>query len=497
VDNVVVDFLLNIELHNNSSYQQQIREKLVHLIKQDAFDNKPLPSSRKMAELIGVSRNTIILVYESLVDEGYLIAHKRRGFFVHPDVPLEPALKAEDLTPLSHSKQPNWAKRLQKKPSEFSSLNKNNDWTTFAYPFIYGQIDPKEFPLYQWRECSRIVESRGKIHEWVKGFIDVDDAELVTQIRQKILSKRGIVAQDDEILITLGTQNSLFLLSHLLASDSITFGVEEPGHADLRHIISLCNGRLKALDIDNEGVQLGKQLTGCDYVCVTPSHQYPTTVTMGVERRKALLQQAVKDSFVVIEDDYESEVNFIEKPLPALKSFDQDGRVIYVGSLSKSLSPGIRIGYLVADKKLIQELRKLRHLHYRHPPANNQRIAALFISQGFYDSHVRRMRRIYEDKWLLMKQGIELYFKGCVLYSTPGSFCFWIALPEGITSYSLIKIAAEQSILVESGDSLFMKENVPHNYIRLGFSAIHRDKILPGLSLLGQMIDELQSPTQS
>ena len=488
----MVDFLLNIELHNNSSYQQQIREKLVQLIKQDAFDNKPLPSSRKMAQLIGVSRNTIILVYESLVDEGYLIAHKRRGFFVHPDVPLEPTLKAEDLSPLQESQQPNWDKRLEKKPSKFASLNKNNDWTKYTYPFIYGQIDPKEFPIYQWRECSRIVESRGKIHEWVKGFIDVDDPGLITEVRQKILSKRGIVAQSDEILITLGTQNSLFLLANLLASNDVIFGVEEPGHADLRHIISICNGSLKALNIDSEGVQVGEQLKECSYVCVTPSHQYPTTVTMGVDRRKALLEQAAKDSFVVIEDDYESEVNFIEKPLPALKSFDQHGRVIYAGSLSKSLSPGLRIGYLVADTKLIKELRKLRHLHYRHPPANNQRIAALFISQGFYDSHVRRMRRIYEDKWLLMQQGIELYLKGCKLCSTPGSFCFWIALPEGIQSDLLLDTAAREGIFIESGDSLFMTEGAPKNYIRLGFSAISRDKILPGLSMLGKVIDNLQ-----
>lgn len=490
----MVDFLLNIELHNNSSYQQQIREKLVQLIKQDAFDNKPLPSTRKMAELIGVSRNTIIFVYESLVDEGYIISRKRSGFFVHPELPLEPNLTQQNLDPLMPTQEPDWDKRLQKRPSQFASLNKNDDWTKYPFPFIYGQVDPKEFPIYQWRECSRIVESRGKIHEWVKGFIDVDDPELVTQIRQKILSKRGIVAQSDEILITLGTQNSLFLLAHLLAGDDITFGVEDPGHADLRHIISVCNGKLKALEIDSGGVKIGEQLKHCQYVCVTPSHQYPTTVTMEVERRKKLLEQAAKDSFVVIEDDYESEVNFIEKPLPALKSFDQHGRVIYVGSLSKSLSPGIRIGYLVANKKLVQELRKLRHLHYRHPPANNQRIAALFISQGFYDSHLRRIRHTYESKWLLMQQGIERYLDSCKLYSTAGSFCFWIALPKGLNSEELLNAASQQGVLIESGNSLFMAETKPTNYIRLGFSAIPQDKILSGLSILGKLINKLQNP---
>lgn len=489
----MVDFLLNIELHKNSSYQQQIREKLVQLIKKDAFGNKPLPSSRTMAQLIGVSRNTIILVYESLVDEGYIISRKRVGFFTHPELRKEPSPEVEKVHSWSDDHAPNWSELLQKNPSQFTSLNKDKDWIKYPYPFIYGQINANEFPLYQWRECTRVAESRGKVHEWVEGFMDADDPDLVEQIRQQILSKRGIVAQSEEILITLGTQNSLFLLANLLAGKEITFGVEDPGYADLRHIISLCHSPIKALTIDSEGVQVGQQLRQCNYVCVTPSHQYPTTVSMTVKRRKALLEQAKRDNFVVIEDDYESEVNFIEKPLPALKSFDLHGRVIYLGSLSKSLAPGIRIGYLVADKQLVAELRRLRHLHYRHPPANNQRVVALFIRQGYYDSHVRRMRRSYEQSWLLMQQGLERYLSQCEIYSTTGSFCFWIGLPNNIHSHLLRDKAAKEGILIESGNSLFMHEDAPKNYIRLGFSAISSEKILPGLAILGKLIDELHS----
>ncbi len=492
----MVDFLMNIELHQNSTYQQQIREKLVELIEQDAFGDKALPSGRKMAQLLKVSRNTVVLVYESLVDEGFLVARKRSGFFVHPDLlmvqRLPNSVQKNNLVETPNLNQPNWSKRLQKYPSQLSTLNKDENWIKYPYPFIYGHIDVSEFPLYQWRECSRIAESKGKLHEWVEGYIDMDDPQLVSQIRQQILSKRGISANPDEILITLGTQNSLFLLTSLLADKSVTFGVENPGYANLRHVISLCDSPVKALEVDHQGLKVGEQLNNCDYVCVTPSHQYPTTVTMTIERRKALLEQASKDDFIVIEDDYESEVNFIEKPLPALKSFDQDGRVIYTGSLSKSLTPGIRIGYMVADSSLITELRTLRTLHYRHPPSNNQRITALFISQGYYDSHVRRMRRTYEKKWLQMQQGIEQYLLNCEIHSTPGSFCFWIGLPKTITSHKLREAAAQQGILIESGDTLFMQQDAPKNYIRLGFSAINIDKILQGLAILGALIAQLE-----
>jgi len=495
----MVDFLINIELHNNSTYQQQIREKLVELIEKDTFGDKPLPSGRKMAQLLKVSRNTVVLVYESLVDEGYLVARKRSGFFVHPELLMVQALP-NSVHPIEKDiarsdRQPDWSKRIQKNPSQLSSLNKDENWIKYPYPFIYGHIDVTEFPLYQWRECSRIAESKGKLHEWVEGFIGIDDPQLVTQIRQQILSKRGISAQPDEVLITLGTQNSLFLLTSLLADETVTFGVENPGYANLRHVISLCGSPIKGLEVDQQGLNVGAQLTDCDYVCVTPSHQYPTTVTMSIDRRKRLLEQASKDDFIIIEDDYESEVNFIEEPLPALKSFDKDGRVIYVGSLSKSLTPGIRIGYLVADSAIVKELRTLRALQYRHPPSNNQRIAALFISQGYYDSHVRRMRRTYENKWLEMQKGIERHLSGCEIHSTAGSFCFWIGLPIGVTSHSLLTRAAEHGILIESGDTLFMQENAPNNYIRLGFSAINFEKILEGLAILGRLIKELERAT--
>ena len=497
----MVDFLINIELHQNSTYQQQIREKLVELIEQDTFGDKALPSGRKMAQLLKVSRNTVVLVYESLVDEGYLVARKRSGFFVHPELLLVQHLtNSVQVNPkdvIHSSRQPNWSKRMQRLPSQLSSLDKDENWLKYPYPFIYGHIDVAEFPLYQWRECSRIAESKGKLHEWVEGFINIDDPQLVSQIRQQILSKRGITAKPEEILITLGTQNSLFLLTSLLADKSVVFGVEDPGYANLRHIISMGGSQVKGLEVDNAGLKIGKQLKGCDYIFTTPSHQYPTTVTMSIDRRKSLLEQAHKDDFIIIEDDYESEVNFIEEPLPALKSFDPDGRVIYVGSLSKSLTPGIRIGYMVADSCLIDELRKLRALQYRHPPSNNQRIAALFISQGYYDSHVRRMRRTYEKKWLLMQEGVEKYLHGCKIHSTLGSFCFWIGLPPSLSSQYLREKAAEQGLLIESGDSLFMEKDAPKNYIRLGFSAINMNKILEGLSELGQLINTLAKETKN
>jgi len=304
------DFLINIELNNKSSYQHQIREKLIELIKKNAFGNNPLPSSRKLSQHLGVSRNTIVLVYDSLVDDGYLISRKRSGFFVNPDINIEPILANDDH--LMHQNSaliaPEWSTRIKKHPSQFPSLNKDKNWINYKYPFIYGYINAQEFPIAQWRECSRIAESRNKLSEWVEGFINMDDPELVYHIRQFILPKRGIVAQEDEILITLGTQNSLFLISNLLGNKGITFGVENPGYGEFRHIVTLSQSTTIPLKIDEQGIQLGKQLTPCDYLFVTPSHQYPTTVTMSIERRKALLEQAnmiMKVKLILLKNPYQ------------------------------------------------------------------------------------------------------------------------------------------------------------------------------------------------
>jgi len=486
---------MNIEFEAHRSLQTQLREKLVYFIRQGQFGENALPSSRKMALALKISRNTVTAVYDGLMDEGYLISRDRRGVFVNPQALDDhwQTLAAEENSESELALPVNWQGRLKTQPSAYRTLEKDPNWMDYPYPFIYGQVQPEEFPLYQWRDCSRQAQGKGHVKDWVEDYMDADNKELVMHIRQQVLNKRGIVASDEQVLITLGTQNSLSLLANLLADDNTTLGVEEPGYLDARNIFQQARASISPLALDENGVKTGKQLNHCDYVFVTPSHQFPTTVTMSLARRKTLLQQAQVDDFIIIEDDYESEVNFLTQPLPALKSLDNSGRVIYVGSFSKALSPGLRIGFLVADSQLIKQLRALRRLSYRHAPANNQQTLALFMGQGFYESHVRRIRGVYEEKWQLMQQGLEQYLPNCELHSTPGSFCFWLELPTGLTCQVLIKAAAEKGIFVEAGEALFMHPPKGKHFIRLGFSAIPKDNILKGLQALGEVIKTLSN----
>ena len=186
----------------------------------------------------------------------------------------------------------------------------------------------------------------------------------------------------------------LYLVAQLLINSDKTVVLEDPAYPDVRDIVSRRTDKIETLPVDEEGMVLDEAvLSRADIVCITPSHQCPTTTTMSLRRRHDLLALAQKYDFLILEDDYEFEMNFIEKPSPALKSLDKTGHVIYVGSLSKSLFPGLRLGYLVGSHSLISEARKLRHLILRHPPGHTQRTAAYFLALGHYEAQLRRLRR--------------------------------------------------------------------------------------------------------
>jgi GntR family transcriptional regulator/MocR family aminotransferase len=325
--------LFQQKANSSISLQAQIRQMLVSVILDGQLPaGSPLPSSRDLSIQLGVARNTVVLAYQQLQDEGYLISRERSGYYVNSEM-LVGSLDVEAVPPpLSH--QPDWASRYRFRPSLQRNISKRADWQKYPYPFIYGQYDPQLFPTADWRECCMKALSILEIYEWAQDMILHDDETLVQQIRTRVLPKRGVWAAADEIVITVGAQQALYLLADLLLRPDTMIGMEDPGYPDARNIFSSRTARLVPLPVDDHGLQLGEALRGCPYVYVTPSHQCPTTVKMPLERRETLLRQAEEADFVIIEDDYESENRFEGTPTPPLKSLDRNNRVIYVGSLS-------------------------------------------------------------------------------------------------------------------------------------------------------------------
>ena len=485
--------LFHLDAGLSASLQQQLRQQIAQAIlaKHIPLDS-PLPSSRKLAKQLNIARNTVVLAYDHLLDDGYLVAKERSGYYVNPNI-LENSVVVESIPADrdTSGQAPDWQQRFKLRPTLQSNIIKPADWQQYDYPFIYGQFDPNLFPTNHWRECCKDNVSVPAIRSWAADHFVDDDPMLIEQLHTRILPRRGVWADPQEILITVGTQHGLYMLAKLLLNQDSVMGIEDPGYVDVRNIASINPAQVKPLPVDDEGLIISDAIKDCDCVYTTPSHQYPTTVTMPLDRRRKLLEMANEHDFVIIEDDYECETNFKQAPSPALKSLDQHGRVIYIGSFSKTLAPGLRLGYIVASKELIAEARSLRRLMVRHPPANNQRTIGLFVARGYYDSLASTLVNAYKERHQIMAESLQKWMPNGFEQPTFGGSCYWIKGPDSLDARELKQLAADNGILIEAGDIHFLGDNPPRNYFRLGYSSIDTHKIAPGIEKLAKLMEQL------
>ncbi len=444
-----------------------------------------MPSGRVLAKLLGVARNTVVLAYQQLVDEGFLEARERSGYFVN--VLWTPS---EDSKKSSTSIM-NWNSRFKLHPSAQRNITKPTDWQRYPYPFVYGQFDPSLFPTNQWRECARSALSVLEIQNWARDMIDNDDPELIDQIRLHILPRRGIWASPSEIMITMGTQQGLSLVAQLLVSKDSVVGVENPGYPDARNIFGILTQEVRPLAIDRDGLLPDEQLTDCDVVFATLAHQCPTGVTMPPARRTELMNLARLHDFLIVEDDYAADMLPDMNDNRALKSHDEDGRVIYLGSLSKTLAPGLRLGFVVAPEAVIRELRALRRLSIRHPSTNNQRTAALFFSLGHYRAHLNAITGAFARRSAIVQKALDQLIPGLEIICQDRSASLWVTGRKGLNSSELARVAETRGVLIEPGDVFYAGTGEPSNNFRMGVSSIPDQRIERGVQILAECMAPL------
>lgn len=462
--------------------QRQLRRALIAAI----HEGKLLPgqkmiSSRALAQKLGIARNTATAVYDELVARGYLEAQPRRGCFV--------ATRGAGLVrPAANLSVVDWGTRIGAHPSRLNHIRKPMNWKDYPYPFIFGQVDPRLFPLAAWRACSRDALGRASADWWAADRAVDDDPMLIEQIRTRILPERGIFARPEEILVTLGAQEGFYLIAQLLAGPGKRVGCELPGYPDSRFIFALSGAAITALPIDGKGARIAPGL-GLDLAVLTPGAHCPSMLVMPDPRRDEILARASQDDFLIVEDDYEGEFSF--GPDLSLKSRDRDGRVIYLGTLSKVLAPGVRLGFLVAPEPLVTEARWLRRLVHRSAPLNNQRTAAIFLAEGHYRTLVRQLRAAHAERWYRAMEHLPALLPGFGLPEPcHGGSGLWLECPAAVDGRALIAAALAEGVLMESGDP-FVSPEQAGRFLRLGLSLIETGAIVPGLRRLGEIADRL------
>lgn len=438
-----------------------------------------LPSSRKLADHLGVSRLTVTLAYTELVASDFITSRGRSGYFVSENAP-EPI----PAPPHANGCSIDWDARLVAPPPPRQTPARPDNWACYKYPFIYGQADPTLFDHANWRQCALRALGQKHFHSLTNDSFDADDAVLVDFIRRQILPRRGINAYPDEILITMGAQNGLWLISQLFLGQGLRAVVENPGYYALRDILTTTQCDITAVDVDQDGLPPMALPQDTRAIFITPSQQCPTTATMPHNRRLDLLAQARDLDAIIIEDDYEFEMAFLATPPPALKSLDQDGRVLYVGSFSKSIFPGLRLGYIVGARQMIARARALRATALRHIPGHIQKTAAAFLSLGHYDALVRRNRQALAQRRAtaeaaMAEFGLEIAGKGAF-----GGSSFWMKTPKGRNATDLARDVAAQSVLIEPGRPFFTSAPKDDRHYRLAYSSIPETRIRDGIRLI-------------
>jgi GntR family transcriptional regulator / MocR family aminotransferase len=425
-----MELTLQIQGDRDEPLHRQIYEQIRAAILTGRLRSRQrLPASRQLAQSLGISRTTVTQSYDQLISEGYLQTRPGAGTFVCAQIPDE-LLQAERTSESDQDKSnPQWASqqpgvsapdlRLSTYGHRLQTTEDRTFLSDCELSFRYGLPAIDLFPMQSWRRLWNRCAA-GSTHWMDYSHDPMGYGPLREQIAQYIGQLRAVRAQPEQIMITNGTQQALSLIVRLLIDPGDAIALENPGYLSARRLFSSGGAALLPVPVDSEGLKiegpnslsaLSANLTDRKppkLVYVTPSHQFPTGVLMSLSRRLALLQWAQQANALIIEDDYDSEFRYSGRPVPALQGLDSYERVLYVGTFSKVMFPGLRLGYIVLPQALIPVFRRAKWLSDRQGSILDQQALTGFIREGHLAKHIRRMRSIYEGRRRSLIESLKL-----------------------------------------------------------------------------------------
>jgi GntR family transcriptional regulator/MocR family aminotransferase len=355
-------------------------------------------------------------------------------------------------------------------------------------PFASGLPDLQMFPFSTW---ARLMARHWRRPGY--SLVGYGDPAGYRPLREAIAAylrhSRAVRCEAEQVVIVTGSQQALDISARLLIDPGDTALLEDPGYPGARVALSAAGAELMRLPVDEEGANIAGIADGAAHMAfVTPSHQFPLGVTMSVARRLALLEWAERSGAWVLEDDYDSEYRYRGKPLPSLQGLDDTGRVIYVGSFSKTVFPSLRLGFLVLPPDLVEPFRRAHGVIDGHSPVTEQAVLADFIADGHYARHIRRMRAVYEERQAVLVDAAGRELKGLleVLPSEGGMHLVgW--LPKGIKDSDAAAKAAAHGVYVRPLSTCSVRKLSPGGLI-LGYAALSIPQIREGVRKLGSAL---------
>lgn len=428
-----------------------------------------LPSSRQLAVRLKVSRTSVVSAYDQLVAEGYAVGREGSGTYVADDVP---AAIARPMSGPDAPERPS-APRMSEAGARYAHFGAGIE-VTGAVPFAPGCCSVDAKTVAAWRRIG-VAQMRYFDPAHLAYADPGGDAGLRQQIAEYLRAARAVQCEPEQVIVLSGAQQAIDLSIRTLLNPGDKVWVEDPGYLATRAALSAAGAHLVPVPVDEGGLDVAAGIAAAPdarAVYITPSHQYPTGAVMSMARRLDLLAWAARTGAWIIEDDYDSEFRYAGPPLASLQGLDRAGCVVYVGTLSKVLFPGIRLGFAVVPPALVDAVRGARFLSDRSPPSLPQMMTAQFMRQGLLTAHIRRMRQYYRAARDVLVEAITRHMGDLVEIEVPDcgiQLVLHFRASVAVSDVAVSEAARSRGLVVKPVSPLYMAAS-PRQGLVLGYS---------------------------
>jgi GntR family transcriptional regulator / MocR family aminotransferase len=488
-----MDLAISLDLNNKDvPLHRQVYEELRKAILCGRLPAKHrVPSTRSLSQSLGISRTTVTISYEQLKSEGYIETLVGSGTFVCAQLP-------DDLlcsTPVEHVQK---ITRPQIQLSKYAQTLIDADVPGITEPlttinFRYGRPAFDKFPMQIWhklvsRHCHPVNSNWLDYSIDHKGYLPLRKA-----IVSYLSRSRAVKCDPEQVMIVNGTQQALYLIMRLLIDTGDTMALEEPGYLSARRVFLSQGARLLPINVDSEGLMVEElkhyKNESIKIVYVTPSHQFPTGAILSLPRRLELLAWARQTGALIIEDDYDSEYRYGDRPIPALQGLDESDSVLYIGTFSKVLFPSLRIGYLVLPKNLAPLFARAKWLNDRHLPLLEQYVLTDFIEEGHLERHIRKMRSHYDHCRQILVQALKEHFgERVTILGEKAGIHLMVKLQTPLSDEEIVQRAAISGVGMLSASPQYLGEGGASEFI-FGYSELTEAQIKEGILRLAEVLN--------